>query len=844
MVCAFLIELEWELCSNPCLLAIESALQSGKNSMSSDSFIHLHLHTEYSLLGSAVRIKQLMQKAECCKMSAVGLTDQGNLFGAIEFYKEAIQAGIKPILGCELSLTSPGVRLKDGKTALESCRNSHLTLLAQNNKGWHNLIKLVSRAHLDGGDHKACIDKELLAEHSEGLICLSGSINGEINQLILQEQIDAARESLEEFTEIFGRENFFLEIHDHGLRQQHVCAQQMIKFGKEFDLGLVAANDVHFLDRSDHEAHDVLVCIGEGELQSNERRVRYSPETYFKTSEEMSDLFQELPEAIHNTVAIAERCEVSMDLDPMSSAKYPKFDPPHKLSRKAYFRKLCNDGLRVRYGDRVDTDAELKARLDYEIEVIEEMIFESYFLIIQDAIKWARGNGIPVGPGRGSAAGSLVNYVLGITDVCPLRFGLVFENFLNPERVSPPDIDIDLCQVRRDEVIEYLRQKYGEYAVSHVATFGTLGAKSVVRDVARVLGLSYDDGGRLARMIPNELNITLEIAVKKNSKLKEALDTEVVSKQVWDYAKFLEGMQRGRGIHAAGIVISGRDLSDYIPLTRGHEGELVTQYAMGSLVELGLLKMNLLGLKTLTVIADAEELIRERESDFQIDTIDLRDKSTFDLFKQGETVGVPQMESGGISSLCKRMGVSRIEDISDLIAMYCPAQMEQIDVYMERKCGKKKIEYLHPLLEQVCSETYGLLIYQEQLLKAISLLSGLSLGTADLLRRSMAKKQITGKQEFRLFVEGCARTNQISKKKAKELFGWLEGLSVKVLNKSHSIAYGITSYQTAYLKAHYPSEFVEALLRSESWDGKREIILEEAQRMGIYKASWESREES
>ncbi len=803
--------------------------------MAADPFIHLHLHTEYSLLDGAVRISDLVKKAERCKMPAVAMTDHGNIFGAIDFYQKTTSAGIKPLIGCEAYLTPPGVSLTSRDPEPKKRGNSHLTLLATNNKGWYNLTKLVTKGHLDGNYYKPRIDKEALAEYSEGLICLSGCLNGEINQMILGEQLDAARKSIGEFRDIFGKENFFLEVHDHGLDQQHRCTEQMIKFSNEYDLGLVAANDVHFLDRKHHEAHDVMICIGSGSLQMDENRPRYSPEVYFKTGREMMALFKDVPGAISNTFAIADRCDVTMKLDPTSSEKYPQFDPPGELSREDYFRELCLEGLRARYGARADTDQELKTRLDYEIGIMEKMGFLSYFLITWDFIKWARDNGIPVGPGRGSAAGSLVAYVLWITDLCPMRFGLIFERFLNPERVSPPDIDVDFCQSRRGEVIEYVRQKYGDRAVSHIVTFGTLGAKSVVRDVARVMGLSYGDGDRLAKMIPNELNITLKDAKKKNPDLKEALDTEAASKKVWDYSMFLEGLTRGTGIHAAGIVIGDRDLSEYIALTRGKEDEVVTQYAMSPLTELGMLKMDFLGLKTLTVIQDAVDLIHIREPDFKLDVTELDDKAAFDLLNRGETIGVFQLESGGMMSLCRRFGVDRIEDIIALIALYRPGPMELIPDFIDRKKGKKKVEYLHPLLEDVSAETFGILIYQEQVQKAANVLAGYSLGEADMLRRAMGKKKVSEMQKQRLkFVEGCARVNQIPEKKANDIFDLLEKFAGYGFNKSHSAAYGLISYQTAYLKANYPVEFMAALLSNEINNTEKiSVFVAECKNMGI-----------
>ncbi len=804
--------------------------------MAADPFVHLHLHTEYSLLDGAVRIKDLMAKAVRYKMPAVAMTDHGNVFGAIEFYTQAKKAGIKPIIGCEVYLTPPGIGMDERKTDPGKKRNSHLTLLSATNKGWENLIKLVSKAHLEGMYYKPRIDKEALAEHSEGLICLSGCINGEINQFIQEEQLDAARRSVGEFIDIFGRDNFYLEMHDHGMEQQRKCNAQLVEFSKEFDLSLVAANDVHFLNRNDHEAHDVMICIGTNSLLMDENRMRYSPEVYFKKANEMRALFKDVPEALANTLEIAEKCNVELELDSTSSAKYPQFPAPGGQSREEYFRDKCYEGLAWRYGEeKAETDEELKTRLDYEIKVMQDMGFLSYFLITWDFIKWAKDNGVPVGPGRGSAAGSLVAYVLGITDLCPIRFGLIFERFLNPERISPPDIDVDFCQARRGKVIEYVRQKYGERAVSHIVTFGTLGAKSVVRDVGRVMGLSYTEGDRIAKMIPTELNITLSDARKKNPELRDAIENEDSTNQLWQYATYLEGLTRGTGIHAAGVVIGDRDLTDYVPLTRGKEGEVVTQFAMNPLTELGMLKMDFLGLKTLTVIKDAEDLIQQHTPDFRIDDTGLDDQATFDLLNRGETIGVFQLESGGMMNLCRQFGVDRIEDIIALIALYRPGPMDLIPDYIDRKKGKKKVEYLHPLLEEVSSETYGILIYQEQVQRAANVLAGYSLGDADLLRRAMGKKKLEEMVKQRqIFVEGCKRVNNIHEKLANEVFDLLEKFAGYGFNKSHSAAYGLISYRTAYLKANYPVEFMAALLSNEiNNTDKISVFVAECKRMGI-----------
>ena len=721
----------------------------------SDSFVHLHLHTEYSLLDGAVKIADLMAKVNRCKMPAVAMTDHGNLYGAIDFYKQASKAGVKPIIGSEVYL-SPGSMYE--KKKVPGLPNAHhLTLLAKNAVGYENLVRLVSHAHLDGFYYKPRIDKEALNKYSEGIICLSGCINGEINYWIQQDQLDIAREKLSEFVDIYGKDDFYLEMHDHGMDQQRLCNRQLLEFCGEFSLKPVAANDVHFLNRKDHEAHDVLICIGTGKMVLDENSMRYSPEVHFKTAKEMRQLFKEVPVACDNTLEIAEKIDFDMVLDSTSSERYPEYEVNLASSREDYFRELCEEGLVERYGsEKAKNDEELRNRLDYEIGIMERMGFVSYFLITWDFIKWAKDNKIPVGPGRGSAAGSLVAYVLGITDLDPLRYGLIFERFLNPERVSPPDVDVDFCQTRRPEVIEYVRQKYGEKCVSHIITFGTLGAKSVVRDVGRVMGWSYGEADRIAKMIPNELGITLTSARKKNPELKEAIASEPATEQLWEYSTFLEGLTRGVGIHAAGIVIGDCELDVHVPLTRGNENEVVTQYAMKPLTDLGMLKMDFLGLKTLTVIQDAVDIINIKQSNFDISNIPIDDKKTFALLNAGETCGVFQLESGGMVALCKQFGVNRIEDIIALIALYRPGPMELIPDFIDRKKGKKKVEYLHPLLEEVSKETHGILIYQEQVQKAANVLAGYSLGDADLLRRAMGKKDPDEMAKQRtIFVEGC-----------------------------------------------------------------------------------------
>jgi DNA polymerase-3 subunit alpha len=630
--------------------------------MSAD-FVHLHLHTEYSTLDGAVRIRELMKKAKEFGMPAVAMTDHGNMFGAVEFYPEAVKQGIKPIIGCEIYM-APG-KLTDRNAVSGRDAAYHFTLLAKDAAGYHNLVKLVSIAHLDGMYYKPRIDKEVLAKYSQGLIGLSGCLKGEINMHIQADQLARARQSVGEYKEILGAENFFLELHSHGIEAQRKCNNVLPVLAREFGLELVAANDVHFLEKNQHEAHDVMICIGTGSNVSDEKRMRYVPELYFKSPAEMQELFRDHPEAVANTVKIAEKCDLKLEF---GKPKYPAYPNPPGMTSEQHLRKICDEGFLARYGGRVAADPSLRQRLDYELSVLIKTGFIDYFLIVWDFIKWAKDRGIPVGPGRGSAAGSMVAYVMGITDIDPLQFGLLFERFLNPERVSPPDIDVDFCQSRRGEVIEYVRQKYGERAVSQIATFGTLGAKSVVRDVGRVMGWSYGEADRVAKMIPNELNITLESALEKNPDLKKAVDTEDSTRQLWEYATTLEGLTRNVGVHAAGVVISDRDLSEYIPLTRGNGNEVVSQYAMGPLTDLGLLKMDFLGLKTLTVIRDAETLLRKSKPDFDINKIPLDDAPTFALLNRAEVIGLFQLD-GGMASWCKAFDFKSVDDIIALNAL-------------------------------------------------------------------------------------------------------------------------------------------------------------------------------
>ena len=796
--------------------------------MPRDSFVHLHLHTEYSLLDGAVRMRELMNEAVKMRMPAVAITDHGNLFGAIDFYQCAKAAGVKPIIGCEAYITSGSHKEKPSRET-----TYHLTLLAENELGYRNLVKLISAAHLDGFYYRPRIDKALLAAHADGLIGLSGCLASEINSAVQSDNIQKAQSLTAEYRDIFGPKNFFIELHDHGIAEQKKCNVHLPRFARELGLGLVAANDVHFLRRSDHKAHDVLLCINTAAKIEDEQRMRYEPELYFKSPDEMREIFCDFPEAITNTLEIADRCNLEIEF---GKSKYPEYPVPEGKTREGYLCELCYHGLRERYGDRAGQDSELKKRLDYEIDVLRRTGFISYILIVWDFIHFAKQRGIPVGPGRGSAAGSIVAYVLGITDIDPLQYGLIFERFLNPDRISPPDIDVDFCEARRGEVLEYVRQKYGERRVAQIITFGRLKARSVVRDVARVMGLSVRDGDRIAKMIPNELNITLSSAAERNPELKRAVATEPQTKQLMQHAMALEGLSRSAGVHAAGVVISDRDLSDYVPLCRDVKGnDIVSQYSMNPLNDLGLLKMDFLGLKTLTVIEDTVNLIRKSDPKFEIKDIPLKDEKAFDLYNRGETIGLFQMESGGITSVSKQFDVQKLDDIIALIALYRPGPMELIGDYIKRKKGLTRIRYEHPLLEEICADTYGVMIYQEQVMAAASKLGGYSMGQADLLRRAMGKKDKEKMAKERAnFIAGCARTNNIGERKANAIFDLLEKFAGYGFNKSHSAAYALISYETAYLKANYPVEFMAGLLSNEINNTEKiSILVSECKRMGI-----------
>ena len=784
-----------------------------------ETFVHLHLHTEYSTLDGAVRCKEVVKRAVEYGMPAVAMTDHGNLFGAIEFYEAAKAAGVKPILGCEIYLAPEGMDHK--KEVPGRKRATHLTLLAENNIGWANLVKLVTVGHLEGLYYgKPRVDREKLREYAEGMICLSGCISGPVNEWLRQEDPAKAREAMAELRDIYGAENLYVEIHDHGLEMQQQVKPQLIEMAKEMDLKTVVANDVHFMTRDDHEAHDVMICIGTGKLVFDENRMRYSPEVYFKSAEEMRSLFADIPEACDATLEIAERCNVELSLDATSSEKYPNFESPDGSCREEYLRRLCFEGLEERYGkEKAESDPELKERLEYEISTINELGFASYFLITADFIKWARDHDIPVGPGRGSAAGSLVAYTMGITDICPMRFGLLFERFLNPERVSMPDIDIDFCMDGRDEVIKYVTEKYGgNQNVTQIITFGSMNAKGVIRDVGRVLDMTYGEVDKLAKLVPNKLNITLKDAFKEEPQFEKLRKENPKVAELLDIAKNLEGLQRHCSTHAAGVVISSKALTEFCPLYKGSNDEVVTQYAMGSVEKLGLLKMDFLGLRTLTVVDKALKMIQQSKNiELDISAIPMNDPATFKLLCDAKTLGVFQLESSGMRDLLKKLKPDGFEDITALLAMYRPGPLESgmVDDYVKRKHGTMEEKYDLPQLESILKETHGVILYQEQVMKIASVLAGFSMGDADLLRRAMGKKnqeEMAAQREK--FMEG-SRENKINEKKSEKIFNLMEKFAGYGFNKSHSTAYAQISYQTAFLKAHYPLEFFVALITSD-----------------------------
>lgn len=793
------------------------------------NFVHLHVHTEYSLLDGASRIERLVMRAKELGMPAIAITDHGSMYGVIDFYKHAKNQGINPVIGCEVYV-APRSRFE--KSAVEGESYYHLVLLAKNNIGYKNLVKIVSCGYTEGFYYKPRVDKELLRTHSEGLICLSACIAGEIPALLLKGDSVGAEKLAQEYKEIFGAENFFIELQDHGIPEQKRVNTLLIELARKFDIGLVATNDLHYIDKADGECHDVLLCIQMGKTVDDESRLKFpSNEFYLKSTQEMDSLFGDYPEALTNTVKIAERCQVEFDFGQLH---LPEFPMPEGLSADTYLQQLCEERLLKRFPE---INAEIQERLEFELSVIRKMGYSSYFLIVWDFINYARQNEIPVGPGRGSAAGSIVAYLLEITNIDPLKYGLLFERFLNPERVTMPDIDIDFCYVKRSKVIEYVSERYGADHVAQIITFGTMAAKAAIRDVGRALNMSYGEVDRVAKMIPNELGITLDKALKNNAELNNAYQSEPAVQKLVDLARAVEGLPRHASTHAAGLVIAKEPLTSYVPLQNSSEGFITTQYDKDRVEEIGLLKMDLLGLRTLTVIGDALELIRSnRGITMDIEAIPLDDRKSADMLSNGDTAGVFQMESSGMTNLVKELKPEGFADIIPLVALYRPGPLGSgmVADFINGRHGRKAVTYLHPLLEPILKETFGVILYQEQVMQIASTLGGFTLGQADLLRRAMGKKKhsVLAAQRDN-FLRGASERG-LDAKLAIEIFDLMAHFADYGFNKSHSAAYALVAYQTAYLKAHYPQEFMAALLSSVMGTNEKiGFYIEECRRMGI-----------
>ena len=941
--------------------------------MSHADFVHLHLHTEYSLLDGACRLDKLAERAHDLKFQSLAITDHGVLYGAVDFYKAVREKGIKPILGCEVYVAHGDRREKKAGSGGGGGKEvyQHLLLLAKDEAGYKNLVQLVTKAHLEGFYYKPRVDKELLTQHHEGLIALSGCLASEICQHLIHDQVEKARDSVDWFKQTFGAENFYLELQNHGIPEQAKVNRHLIPWAKEFGLKLVATNDVHYVEKSHSAAHDCLVCIGR-QIAVSDSKPRYVPgQFYLRSAEEMKALFADTPEAVTNTLEVAEKCNVEFDF---KTLHYPVFHPPELYTREGYLRKLLAEGLGRRYtlevkavgkefvvegirdvrklptlacnlpvaasvparagarpddgdaevpildtdgwsrvtDDHLDAHSEVAAavrdragegesvqssvssgqsddeddreeedaaadaltvrvptegrkpqpqtpdakprplpafsdpevtaaikviidRLQLELTVIEKTGFISYFLITADFVAKGREMGVSC-VARGSAAGSIVTYLLDIANVDPIRYNLLFERFLNPERVNPPDIDIDFADDRRADVIEYVRQKYGRESVAQIITFGTMGAKSVIRDVGRVMGLSYGECDRLAKMVPAELKMDLAKALKQSAELRTAYETEEVTRELLDNAFVLEDLARNSSVHAAGVVIGDQPLMNLLPLKQDEDGTIVTQYPMGPVGDLGLLKLDFLGLKTLTVIRNVCDMVKQTQGiTIAVDDLPLDDAKAYDLLNKGNTVGIFQLESGGMRDLCRKFQISSVEHITALVALYRPGPMDLIPDFIKRRHGEVAIVYEHPLLEGISKETYGVLIYQEQVMQAAQILAGYTLGGADLLRRAMGKKKAEEMSQHRkLFVKGAKEHNHIPESKANQVFDLLEKFAGYGFNKSHAAAYAIVAYQTAYLKGNYPVEFLSAMLTNDmGTTEKLKIVLDEAKALGV-----------
>lgn len=801
-------------------------------------FVHLHLHSSYSLLDSSVKVKDAVKRAAKLNMPALGLTDHGVMHGTINFYNACRKEGINPVVGCEV-YTCADRHDKSRKSGIMH----HLLLLATNVEGYHNLARLSARAHLEGFYYKPRVDLDLLQQYAGGLIATSCCERGEIPQAILDGLPEQADRVAGQYQEVFGKENFYLELEDHGKDSEKKIRGELVAMSKRLDIPLVATNDVHYMDRAHADAHDLLMCLQMQTKLRDERRPRFANDQYyFKTPEEMWELFGEIPEALYNTLAIAERCHLHLKLEKEAPLHFPVYQVPGGFELDTYLKHVAVEGLKRLYGGadilnpKTELEHTLKARFEMEFGVIKHTGYVNYFLVVWDFINWAKQNNIPVGPGRGSGAGSLVAYAMGITTIDPLRFDLIFERFLNPERVSPPDFDIDFCQTRRPEVIDYVKRKYGEENCAQIITFGTLGAKTIIRDLGRVMEIPLANCDKLAKMIPEEPGMTLKKAEEANPEFKQAVKTDPDAVKIMKHARVLEGLHRNQGTHAAGVVIGETTLMDIVPLCRDKEGQPVAQYEMKPLEMTGLLKMDFLGLKTLTVVKEAVDLVKEIHGvNIDPEAIPLDDPTTFELLGRGDTVGVFQLESGGMRKLFRSFQPDRIEEIIALIALYRPGPMEMIPTYIDGKHGKIEIKYPHPLLESVLEETYGVIIYQEQVQKAANVLAGFSLAQGDLLRRAMGKKDAAIMQEQRQkFIVGCKEQNDIPEKQAAEIFDLIEKFASYGFNKSHSAAYAFITFQTAYLKAHYPAEFMAATLSLEIGNAdKLTMFIGECKEMGM-----------
>ena len=779
------------------------------------SFAHLHVHTEYSLLDGSNKIKEYVARVKELGMNSAAITDHGVMYGVIDFYREARKQGINPILGCEVYV-APNSRFDREVTGGDD-RYYHLVLLAENNEGYENLTKIVSKGFVEGYYYKPRVDKELLRTYHKGIIALSACLAGEVPRYLTKGMYEEAKDRALEYQEIFGKGNYFLELQDHGIPDQQLVNQQLMKLSQETGIELVATNDVHYTYADDAKAHDILLCIQTGKKLADENRMRYEGGQYYvKSEEEMAALFPYARQALENTQKIADRCSVEIEF---GVTKLPKYDVPEGYTSWEYLQKLCYEGLDQRYRT---PSQELKDRLAYELDTIRHMGYVDYFLIVWDFIKYAKDHGIAVGPGRGSAAGSIVSYCLGITTIDPIHYQLLFERFLNPERVSMPDIDVDFCYERRQEVIDYVTRKYGKDCVAQIVTFGTLAARGVIRDVGRVMDLPYAYVDSIAKMIPQELGITIDKALQMNPELRKLYESDETVTHLIDMAKRLEGLPRHCSMHAAGVVICQKPVEEYVPLSRAADGTITTQFIMTTLEELGLLKMDFLGLRTLTVIQNAVQLARKKQPDLQIDKIDYNDKAVLDYIGTGKTEGIFQLESGGMKNFMKELQPHSLEDVIAGISLYRPGPMDFIPQYIRGKNDRSSITYDCPQLEPILAPTYGCIVYQEQVMQIVRDLAGYTLGRSDLLRRAMSKKKAAVmEKERKTFVYGDEETgvpgcikNGIDEQTANKIYDEMIDFAKYAFNKSHAAAYAVVSYQTAWLKYYYPVEYMAALMTS------------------------------